>query len=355
MKLKEKKYKVGILSSIFLPTPYSGQGALEKIAWQQAEGLAKRGYKVTLFATLGSKSSAKIDYFPFKPVAKYKLVKEKMESSRPLRLELTCLAWVLDKFLASAKKFDIVFVHIRGAEILAPLKKFLKTPFVFVLHLPLFKELIELFRKYKTPLISIGNHQRKVAPDLNFVGTVYNGVDLKEFPFKEKPKDYFLYAGSIGKNKNPLDAIKACKKAKEKLILAGKIKDGNYFQKEILPLIDGKKIKYLGEVKRKEIVKLYQGAKGFLFPVLWPEPFGLVMIEAMACGTPVIAYPNGAVPEVVKDKKTGFIVKNVEEMAKAIKNIHLIDRKECRKEVEKNFTVEKMIDEYEEVIKKLVK
>ena len=350
-----KKKKIGILSSVFLPTPYHGQGALEKIAWQQAEGLVKKGYKVTLFGTLGSKTSAKLVTFPFKPVAKYKLKKETMESSRPMRLELACLALMADKVLEKAKELDIIFVHVRGGEILVPISKFLKTPFVFVLHLPLFKELIELFRKYKTPLISIGEHQRKVAPDLNFIETVYNGVDLKEFRFSKKPKDYFLYAGSIGKNKNPGAAILACKKAKEKLILVGKIKDKDYFQKEVLPFLDKKRVKYLGEVKKREMVKLYQGAKGFLFPILWPEPFGLVMIEAMACGTPVIAFGNGAVPEVVKDGETGFIVKNINEMAKAIKKIGQIDREKCRKHVKDNFTVEKMIDGYEKVIEKLSK
>ncbi len=141
----------------------------------------------------------------------------------------------------------------------------------------------------------------------------------------------------------------AVKIAGAKLILAGgKIREP-YFSKEIKPLIDGKQIEYIGEVTGKKRTDLFKYAKGFIFPIKWQEPFGLVMIEAMACGTPVIAYPNGAVPEVIQDGKTGFIVKNVSEMAKAIKKIGLIDRKKCRERVEKYFTVEKMVDDYEKI------
>ena len=153
----------------------------------------------------------------------------------------------------------------------------------------------------------------------------------------------------MGAHKNPKDAINAAKEAEVELILAGgKIREP-YFSKEIKPLIDGDKIKYLGEVYGKTKINLLKNAKALLFPIKWPEPFGLVMIEAMACGTPIIAYPNGAVPEIVEDKKTGFIVKNISEMVKAIKKIDRIDRKKCREKVEEKFSIEKMINEYEKI------
>jgi len=222
------------------------------------------------------------------------------------------------------------------------------------MHLPIFKEVADVLACYKKPnVITISNNQRKNFKNVNYLDTVYNGINLSEFKFCEKPKNYFLFMGALGEHKNPKEAILAAKKAKVKLILAGGKKREPYFSKEIKPLIDNKQIKYIGEVSDKKRIDLCKYAKGFIFPIKWQEPFGLVMAEAMACGTPVIAYPNGAVNEVVKNKKTGFIVKNVAGIVKAIKNIDKIERKECRKYVEENFTVEKMVDDYEKIIKKL--
>ena len=262
----------------------------------------------------------------------------------------------MKEIIKREKDFDIIFNHTRGNYLFLPLSLFIKTPIVSILHLPIFKEAAQVLSSYKKPnVITISNSQRKGFANINYLATVYNGVNLKEFEFWEKPKDYFLYMGAIGEHKNVKDAILAAKKAKVKLILAGGKKREPYFSKEIKPLIDNRKIKYIGEVWGKKRIKLLKYAKGFLFPVKWQEPFGLVMIEAMASGVPVIAYPSGAVPEVVKNKKTGFIVKNVNEMAQAIKNIHRIDRKKCRERVKKYFSVEKMIDNYEKIIRKLVK
>jgi len=351
-----KKLKIAIIAPPFTTVPPKGQGGTEIIAYEMIEGFAKKGHKVTLLGAGRYKGSAQFIQIFKKTIAERKIDTTYIESSRPLRLETAYITKVMEEIRKREKEFDIVFNHCRGGYLFLPLSQFIKTPIISILHLPIFKEAEDVISSYKKPnIITISNSQRKGFSKINYLATIYNGVDLSGFEFNEKPKDYFLFMGALGEHKNPKDAILAAKKAKVKLILAGgKIREP-YFSKEIKPLIDGKQIKYIGEISGKKRVNILKYAKGFLFPIKWEEPFGLVMIEAMASGTPVIAYPNGAVSEVIKDKKTGFIVKNINEIAEAIKNIDVIDRKKCRERVEKYFTVEKMIKNYENICRKLAK
>jgi glycosyltransferase involved in cell wall biosynthesis len=177
-------------------------------------------------------------------------------------------------------------------------------------------------------------------------------VETQKYRFNNEPEDYLLMTGTIGWHKNQGAAIKVAKKLGMKLVLAGKVRDEDYLS-EIKKDIDGDKIKLLGELGFEEKVELLKDAKAFVFPILWEEPFGLVMIEAMSCGTPVVAFSNGAAPEVVRDGKTGFIVANEQEMAEAIKKIDLINRADCRRHVEENFSIDRMINSYEDALSML--
>jgi len=336
--------KIAIIAPPFTTIPPKGQGGTERIAYEMAEGLTKKGYDITLFGAGKYKGKAK--FFPVfeKTISQRNFDPTFTEASRPLRIEGAYMA----KLMPELSKYDVVFNHCRAGYLLLPLAKHFKIKVITILHLPIFKEVADVLSNYKN-IVTISNNQRK-GFKLNYLKTVYNGINVKEFQFSNKPKDYFLFMGAIGPHKNPKDAIKAAKKAGVKLVIAsGKIRQ-EYFEKEIRSEIDGKQIKFIGEVSGKERIKLFKEAKAFLFPIKWQEPFGLVMAEAMACGTPVIAYPNGATREVVEDKKTGFIVKSPAEMAKAIKNIDQINRKDCRERVEKLFTVEKMVNDYEKLI-----
>jgi len=354
--MKKENLKIGVIVPPFTTVPPPGQGGTERIADEMIENFTKKSYKVTLFGAGKYKGSANFIQIFKKTITERKIDTAYIESSRPLRIESAYVAMVMREIIKREGEFDVIFNHARGGYLFLPLSFFIKTPIVSILHLPIFKEAADVLSSYKKPnVITISNSQRKGFPNINYLATVYNGVNTKEFKFCEKPKNYFLYMGALGKHKNPKDAILAAKRAKVKLILASGKKREPYFSKEIKPLIDGKQIKYVGEISGKKRIDLVKYAKGFLFPIKWQEPFGLVMAEAMACGTPVIAYPNGAVREVVENKKTGFIVKNISEMTKAIKNINKIDRKKCRERVEKYFSVEKMVADYEKVIKKLVK
>jgi len=349
-----KKPKITIIAPMGLPLPPLRQGGIEWITYHQAEGLIQKGYQVDIFAPRESKTKARLVPIFQKAISKYNFSTE-VEASRKLRVEMSYLAKIINELIKRKDKTDIIISNLINGGILAPLAKVIKKPIIQVLHLPLYKELIAIYKEYKTPLISISLSQRRVASTLNYVGNVYNGLDLKKFSFNPSPQDYLLFAGKMRPSKNPLTAIKVARKTKTKLIMAGKGGDSDYFQKHIKSKIDNRKIIYSGEVKFSQLIKLYQNAKAFLFPIQWEEPFGLVMIEAMACGTPVIAFRRGSVPEVVKNGKTGYIVRNEKEMITAIKKVNHINRLDCHKHVEKNFSVAKMINDLEKVILKVYK
>ncbi len=350
-----KKLKIAIIAPPFATIPPKGQGGTERIAYQMTEGLSEKNHAVTLFGA--GKYKGKADYVQIfkKTISERKNDNSLIESSRALRIETAYIAKVMGE-IAKRKDFDVIFNHCRGGYLFLPLAEYIEKPIITILHLPLFKESAEVFSAYKKPnLVTISDSQRKGFSNINYLATVYNGVPLSEFKFQEKPSDYFLFMGALGEHKNPKEAILASKKAGVKLIIAGGKKREPYFSEEIKPLIDNKQIRYVGSVSGKKRTDLFRQAKGFLFPIKWEEPFGLVMAEAMACGTPVIAYPKGAVREVVENKKTGFIVRNAGEMAKAIKDIDKIDRKKCRERVEKYFSTEKMVEDYEKLCYKVTK
>lgn len=346
-----KKPRIAIIAPPFIAVPPKGQGGTERIVYQKIEGLTSKGYSTTLFGAGRCRTSAKFAPIFRQAISEKKINGRLTESSRALRLENVYIAKIMEELKKRQRDFDIVFNHARAGYLLLPLSSFLKIPVVNILHLPIFKELGGLLASYEKPnVVTVSDSQRKGFPGINYLATVHNGVDIEEFRFCSKSKDYFLFMGALAPHKNPKDAILAAKKARAKLILAGGKKREPYFSKEIMPLVDGKIIKYAGEVSGKKRLGLLGSARALLFPIEWPEPFGLAMIEAMACGTPVIAYSRGAVPEVVRNGKTGFIVKNVQEMTEAIKKIGQIDRSECRKCVEQNFSKEKMISGYEKII-----
>lgn len=387
--------RIAILGSVALPVPPPYQGGTEWIAYYQAEGLAKKGHTVFLF---GAKGSAKGSYElieagkgntvagsnlamgPAPRVSQTALqdrpdvtsglkareasfgsphsghpLSPFVESSRTFRLENVYLSQVIEELIRRKNEYDLILNNMRGEAVFLPVARLLGKPFINVMHLPLFPELAELFQVYQTHIITISNAQRKDFPNLNYLATVYNCVDTEKYAFNPTPKEYLLMMGSIAPHKNQKAAIRVAKKAGLPLILAGKIGDQSYYD-ELKADIDGEYIQWMGELPFTEKVKLYQNARAFLFPINWPEPFGLVMIEAGSCGTPVVAYANGAIPEVVVHGKTGFVIENNSEdaMVEAVKKIDQIKREDCRKHVEEKFSVGKMVDSYENALKKLV-
>ncbi|MBI4096097.1 MAG: glycosyltransferase family 4 protein [Candidatus Levybacteria bacterium] len=356
--------RIAILGSVALPVPPPAQGGTEWIAYYQAKGLGERGHEVLLFASKGTAVN-------FQNISNIEVIEvgggdvvagssaennfdtHSVESSRRLRLETVYLSEALEKLIERKDDYDLIVNNMRGEAVFLPVAKLLNKPFANVMHLNLFPELAKTFQKFDTHVITISNAQRKDFPALNYLATVYNCVDIEKFTFNSTPQDYLLMVGSIGRHKNQGEAIAIAKELGMRLVLAGKIRDQDYLE-ELKKDIDGERIKHIGEISFEEKVKLYQNAKAFIFPIKWEEPFGLVMIEAMACGTPVVAYNHGAVSEVVRDGLTGFVVENHSQMVEAIKKIDSIKRQDCRKHVEENFTIEKMIDGYEKALEKLI-
>ncbi len=352
--------RIAILGSVALPVFPPFQGGTEWIAYYQAKGLAEKGHEVILFGAKGTAKNFQDSTVKVVEVGAGDLVSGSkseakfdprfMESSRKLRLEAVYLSEVARKLIELKDEYDLILNNMRGEAVFLPIAKLINKPFVSVMHLNLFDELASIFKEFETKIITVSNAQRKNYPDLNYLATVYNGVDINKFKFNARSEEYLLMVGTIGRHKNQASAISVAKKMNKKLILAGKIRDRDYFE-ELKKDIDGEQIKWVGEMGFKEKLKLYVNAKAFLFPVLWEEPFGLVMIEAMACGTPVIAFNHGAIPEVVVNGKTGFVVENEDQMADSLLKINFIGRQDCRRRVEENFSLEKMVNDYEAVLK----
>src|SRR5262245_24744592 len=198
------------------------------------------------------------------------------------------------------------------------------------------------------PIVSISDAQRQPLPWINWQGTVYHGLPRDLHTFHEQPDDYLVFLGRISEEKRPGRAIAIARQAGRKLKIAAKIdkRDEDYFHRDIEPLFKDPLIEFVGEVGGKEKDELLGNATALLFPIDWPEPFGLVMIEAMACGTPIIAWRCGSVPEVMEDGVTGFIVDNVDQAVQAVERVAALDRRRCRQVFETRFTDERMARDY---------
>lgn len=342
--------KIGIVGPIWLDIPPKTYGGTEEVVYNLVNGLVDRGHDVTLFGPKTAKVKSRV----FATV------------ERPLRddnIDWTNVPYTLNHISSAFDKvseFDILHMHLNKSQdfLSLPLAIYSKVPVVFTLHFmvpTLFdrKDRYIVLNKYsKLPFTSISNSQRD-GIDLNFVATVYNGLNIEHFPFQEKPQEYFAWIGKVNPVKGTKEAILAAKKANVKLFVMGAVDSGvkhmlDYYEKEVKPLIDGKNIVWVGEVGIKEKANILGGAKALLNPILWEEPFGLVMAEAQAVGTPVISFRRGAAPELIADGKTGFLVDTLDEMVERIKQVSMIDRHECRLRVEQRFTRMKMVEGYEQ-------
>jgi len=330
--------RIAIVSPPWFPVPPTGYGGIEWIVWLLAEGLTAQGHDVTLFASGDSRTSAKLDFVY--PTAPSELIGRTVPDLRHLL-----------SALEHAGDFDVINDHT--GPLGAVLGELVDTPVVHTVHGPLDGEPGKVYEAIGrvapgVGLISLSLNQRRPKPDLNWVANVPNALDLGHYPCHPHTGDYLLFLGRMNHEKGAHRAIAVAMELGLPLKLAGKAREPReqaYFEEFIEPHL-GNGIEYLGEVNHGMKVELLQNARCTLFPIEWEEPFGLVMIESMACGTPVIATRHGAVPEVIEDGRGGLVVDNWREMPAALERADEIDPRECRRYAEERFAPERMVADY---------
>lgn len=333
--------KIAVLAPICWRTPPRHYGPWEQISSNIAEGLVQRGMDVTLFATGNSLTEGKLEYICEQPY-------EEDKSLEPKAWECLHIGHMMEQ----AARFDII--HNNYDFLPLSYSRLVSTPMVTTIHGFSSPRIIPVFKEYNDTgyYVSISDADR--SPELNYIATVYNGIKTGEFTFIEQPGEYLLYFGRIHHDKGTFEAIQIAKKAGMKLIISGIIQDQDYFKEKVEPFINNDDIIFLGPSGPKERDTLLGGAYALLHPINFEEPFGLSVAESMLCGTPVIAFNKGSMPELIVHGKTGFLVESVHEAADVLGDIKNIDRAFCREWSEGNFSQDKMIDNYLEVYRKIL-
>jgi glycosyltransferase involved in cell wall biosynthesis len=330
----------------WLAVPPKGYGGIEWVVALLADGLAEAGHDVTLFATGDSTTKATLD-FAFETAPGSKRIND------PTFDTIHTLHAYRDP-----ERFDVFHVHSPFSALAAAVE--LPRPAVHTLHGSFVPEMRHLYTEVanRVSYVAISENQRSHMPELNYAGVVYNGVNLPDYPFRTDKEDFVLFLGRAAPDKGALRAVLAAREAGVRLVAAVKVaheEEERHWNDEVLPVMPADAT-VLGEITLAEKVDLLARAKAVLFPIDWDEPFGLVMTEAMACGTPVIATPRGSVPEVVVDGETGFIV-SVEDYpaqaAAALRRVGEIDPAACRARVQEKFSKESMVAGYEDVFRRV--
>jgi glycosyltransferase involved in cell wall biosynthesis len=318
--------------------PPSHYGGTERVVSWLTDELVSLGDKVTLFAAGGSKTKAELVAVSPKP----------LRLSRPPIDPTLALTALLEGVARRANEFDVIHCHLDWIHI--PLLRRLGRPFVTTLHgrldLPHIHALVADLAD--APFVSISDNQRAPLAELNFVDTIYHGLPEQLLLPNLQPGRYLAFLGRFTPEKGPHIAIRLARKAHLPLRIAAKIPrmQTHYFKEQIEPLLDGDQVDFIGEVNERQKQDFLGNAMAVLVPIDWPEPFGLVMIEAMACGTPVIAWRRGSVPEIIEHGVTGFIVENDAEAIDAINRIPTLDRRAVRAAFERRFTARRMAESY---------
>lgn len=344
-----KNTRIGLLAPITWPIPPNGYGAWERVVTNLATGLVTAGYKnIVLFATKQAR---------LKGVKTVAVIDKPISQKKGLGLRAFEFIHIASALKLAEGRVDIIHNHLNYHPLL--FSGFIKTPIVTTMHGSAIEpESKNGYAQYRhLPFVSISNFERKFLPTLNYVGTVYNGIDLDTFKFKPMAGKYLVNTGRIHPTKGVHNAVKLALAVKVPLYLAGPIEKEaeDYFKKEISPYIDGRRVIYLGNLSHTKLSSLVGNALAFVGMIEWEEPFGLSVAEALSCGTPVIATPRGAHTELVKDGVNGLLVNTVQEAIKRFNEIRLIDRQVCRKTAEKLFSIETMtrgyLNAYEKVLK----
>ena len=339
--------KIAMLAPPWIEIPPRGYGGIEQVVALLAAELTERDNEVTLFAAPGTHSEAE--------------VLSPLEGPHPDEIEMAVfeadhVASAFDRIDQTDPPFDIVHDHC-GFTAFAFANR-IGIPLVHTLHGPFDTNTKAFYTRHarKACATALSRYQAEQAPEgLEVVAVIGNPIVVGDFPFRSDKDDYLLWIGRFDDYKGPHRAIAVAREAEVPLVLAGPVQPGQreFFESEVEPHLDGEQVRYVGEVG-DEKRDLYAGARALLMPIRWPEPFGLVMTEAMACGTPVIAFPEGSAPNLVLDGETGFVVEDEHAMAEAVRRLDEIDPARCRASMEERFDVTPVAEAYERAFEDVV-
>lgn len=324
--------KIAVLAPVAWRTPPRHYGPWEQMASNLTEGLSKAGIDVTLFATGDSVTSGKLDA----------VISEGYEENRNQDAKVVeCLH--ISNLMEKAGNFDLIHNHYDFLPL--SYSGLIKTPMITTIHGFSSEKIIPVYQKYndRGSYVSISDSDRH--PSLKYLKTVYNGIDTSGFVFNDRPEGYLLFFGRIHPHKGTAEAIQIAIESGRKLLIAGIIQDQEYFNERVAPFLNAD-IEFLGAAGPEQRNEVLRGAIALLHPISFEEPFGLSVAEAMLCGTPVIAYQRGSMPELIKHGKTGFLVKDVEEAVAAVGQLETIDRAACREWAISRFSQERMVKDY---------
>ncbi|WP_346317782.1 glycosyltransferase family 4 protein [Chitinophaga sp. YIM B06452] len=328
--------KIAVLSPVAWRTPPVHYGPWEQMASNIAEGLVAKGWDVTLFATGNSQTAGKLE-----SICEKGYEEDRSQDAKVLE----CLH--ISHLMEQAGQFDIIHNHFD----FLPLtwSRLIPTPMVTTIHGFSSPRIIPVYKKYNDigHYVSISHSDR--SPQLRYAATVYNGVGPAGFDYVDTPEDYLLFFGRIHPDKGARDAIDIAKQTGHRLVMAGIVQDEAYYREKVEPLIDGGQVQFVGQAGPEQRNRLLGHAKALLHPIHFDEPFGLSVAEAMMCGTPVIAFNRGSMPELINHEKTGFLAKNTSEAAAFVGQLHTIQRETCREWAVSRFSMQKMVDDYVKV------
>lgn len=324
--------KVAVLAPVAWRTPPRHYGPWEQVASNIAEGLVKLGVDVTLFATGDSITAGKLE-----AVCEQGYEEDRSQDAKVLE----CLH--ISNLMEKAGEFDLI--HNNFDFLPLTYSGLIDTPLITTIHGFSSEKIIPVYKKYNSRghYVSISNSDR--SPELEYLATVYNGLDVKDFSFNNEPEDYLIYFGRIHHHKGTAESIEIAKRTGKKLLIAGIIQDEGYYKEKVEPHLNDQ-IQYVGHAgpdKRKELLGK---ASALLHPINFDEPFGMSVAEAMLCGTPVIAFNRGSMPELIKHQETGYLVKNVDEAVEAVAQLPKINRNECYQWASSQFSCDKMVSDY---------
>ncbi len=333
--------RIAVLSPISWRTPPLHYGPWESVVSLLTEELVHMGLDVTLFATGDSQTRGKLVAVCPRPYSEDRSVDPKVAE---------CLH--ISEIFERAAEFDIIHNHFDFLPL--TYSGLVETPVITTIHGFSSPSIVPVYTKYNDRCHYVAISDSDKSPELDYIATIHHGIDIAQFPFSGAEGEYLLFFGRIHPDKGVYEAIKVAQRIGMKLVIAGIIQDQDYFAARVEPYVDGKTVEYLGSVGPDQRADVLGHALALLHLISFDEPFGLSLIESMACGTPVIAFDRGSIPEIIRDGETGYIVEDIEHAVNAVASVQSIDRSACRKDVEQRFSHTRMARDYVDAYEKIL-